>query len=286
MELYPLMQLHLQGLYKEFIMSKLNQVKAGFVQFDVVFSDIEHNFEEVKKGLACLNKKDAELAVLPEMWSCGFDYKNLDFHAQKTPEILEALCGIAQDYNMVIVGSLPELDGKKIYNTAYVIEKDGSIKDKYRKIHLFTHSGEHTRFESGDQVVVSDTSVGRLGLMICYDLRFPELGRALTDKGADIFVVCGQWPRTRELHWEIFLKARAIEDQLFVIGCNRIGADTKDYGGKSMIISPKGRVLFGAEDSFAVGFAELEFMEMIEYRSQITSLSERRFDIYRGNNNG
>lgn len=266
-------------------MSELNRIKAGFVQFDVVYSDIDGNLDKVKKGVGELKLKKAEIAVLPEMWSCGFDYRNLDFHAEKTPDLIEKLCGIAKDSNILIVGSLPELEGNKIFNTTYVIEKDGTVKDKYRKIHLFTHSGEHKRFEAGNKVVVSDTSVGRLGLIICYDLRFPELGRALVDKGADIFIVSAQWPKPRQSHWEIFLKARAIEDQVFVIGCNRTGSDDKDYVGGSMIISPKGRELYKAGDSFEVGFAEMDFMEMIEYRSQIPSLNERMHDVYRGCDN-
>ncbi|MDY0132779.1 MAG: carbon-nitrogen family hydrolase [Desulforegulaceae bacterium] len=262
-------------------MLELNQVKSGFVQFDVVYGNYEHNFSEVEKGLEILNKKETELVVLPEMWSCGFDYNSLREHCLKTPEIIERLCGFAKKYSMVITGSLPELDENKIYNTAYVIEKDGTINSSYRKVHLFSLAGEHKRFSRGEKAVVAQTSIGKLGLLICYDLRFPELSRTITDMDADIIAVSAQWPLARQSHWEILLQARAIENQLFIIGCNRTGSDTREYGGGSLIVSPKGRLLYKAENKFEAGFAKLEFMEMIEYRSQIPSLEERVPEAYK-----
>lgn len=265
-------------------MGKHTKLKAGFVQFDVVYSDFENNINEVKKGIEVLHKNEVELAVLPEMWSSGFDYASLEDAAEKTLEILKIISEISKEYNMVIAGTLPFKRDGKIYNTLFVMEKDGKIAAKYEKIHLFSYSGEHKGFVRGNRPVVADTSVGRLGLMICYDLRFPELGRALVDMGADIFIVPGQWPLVRQNHWEILLRARAIEDQLFVIGCNRCGRDNLEYGGSSMIISPKGRVLYQAKDEFEVGFSTLEFMEMIEYRSQIPALRERVDTAYRVDN--
>ncbi|MCB9494371.1 MAG: carbon-nitrogen family hydrolase [Desulfobacteraceae bacterium] len=264
-------------------MMELNSVRAGFVQFDVVYGDYEHNLKEVEKGLEILNEKSVELAVLPEMWSCGFDYASLKEHCLKSPEVLEELGKAAKKYSMVIAGSLPEIEDNKIYNTMYVIEKDGSIKNFYRKIHLFSLTGEHKRFSRGEKPVVADTSVGRIGLLICYDLRFPELSRVLTDMNADIIAVSAQWPEVRQAHWEILLQARAVENQLFVIGCNRTGEDDRKYGGCSNIVSPKGRILYRAKDTFEAGFAELDFMEMIEYRSQIPSLEERVFEAYKQN---
>lgn len=262
-------------------MLELNSVKAGFVQFDVVYGNYEHNLNEVEKGLEILNKKDVELAVLPEMFSCGFDYASLREHAAKSAEILEKIGKTAKKNSMVIAGSLPEMEDDEIFNTMYVIEKDGSIKDSYRKIHLFSLTGEHKRFSRGEKPVVADTSIGRLGLLICYDLRFPELSRVLTDMKADIIAVSAQWPVVRQLHWEILLQARAVENQLFVIGCNRTGTDDREYGGSSIMVSPKGRILYRAKDQFEAGSAELDFMEMIEYRSQIPSLEERVFESYK-----
>ncbi|MGE4519491.1 MAG: carbon-nitrogen family hydrolase [Desulfobacteraceae bacterium] len=262
-------------------MLELNQVKAGFVQFDVIYGNYEHNLNEVEKGLEILKKNEAELVILPEMWSCGFDYPSLKEHSLKTPEMLEKLGKAAKENSMVVAGSLPEFSDNKIFNTTYVIEKDGSVISSYRKVHLFSLTGEHKRFSRGESAVVSDTSIGRLGLLICYDLRFPELSRTLADMKADIIAVSAQWPLVRQSHWEILLQARAVEDQLFVIGCNRTGTDDREYGGCSMIVSPKGRILYRAGNGFDAGFAELDFMEMIEYRSQIPSLEERVTEAYK-----
>jgi len=262
-------------------MLELNQVKAGFVQFDVIYGNYEHNFSEVQKGLEILNKNKTELVILPEMWSCGFDYPSLKEHCLKTPDMLEKIGAAAKKNSMVVAGSLPEISDDKIYNTTYVIEKDGSVNTLYRKVHLFSLTNEHKRFSRGEKAVVADTSIGRLGLLICYDLRFPELSRTLADMKADIIAVSAQWPVVRQSHWEILLQARAVEDQLFVIGCNRTGTDDREYGGSSMIISPKGRILHKAGSGFEAGFAELDFMEMIEYRSQIPSLEERVAEAYK-----
>jgi len=263
------------------MMKDINKIKAGFVQFDVVHGDFERNFDEVEKGVEELKEQGAEIAVLPEMFSCGFDYIALEEHAEKTPAFLEKISILAEKNSMVIAGSLPESEKGKIYNTLYVVEKDGRVAAEYRKIHLFSHGGEHRKFARGSRAVVADTSVGRLGLMICYDLRFPELGRSLADMKADIFIVSAQWPKSRQAHWEILLQARAVEDQLFVIGCNRVGKDDKEYSGSSMIIAPKGRIMCHADDKVQTGMAELDFMEMIEYRSQIPSLEERISDAYK-----
>lgn len=262
-------------------MGKHTQVKVGLVQFDVRSGDIENNLGQVKKGIASLHEDNAELAVLPEMWSCGFDYSELEKHSEKTGELLEELSEIAVEKKIVIAGSLPVMEGGSIYNCLYVIEKDGEIAGEYRKIHLFSRGGEHRGFKRGEKAVVAETSVGRLGLMICYDLRFPELGRTLADMDADIFIISAQWPSQRKSHWEILMQARAIEDQIFVVGCNRCGKDISDYSGNSMIVSPKGRILFKAGAEYEAGSAVLEFMEMIEYRSQIPALKERVYDSYR-----
>lgn len=263
-------------------MGKHTQVKVGFVQFDVVNGDFNGNFASVCKGIDELTgTQGVELVVLPEMWSCGFDYPDLEEHSKNSVEILKKLSKIALEKEIVIAGSIPEKEDSKIYNSLYIIEKDGEIAGKYRKIHLFSRGGEHKGFARGDKPVVIETSVGRLGLLICYDIRFPELARALTDLGADVLVVSAQWPSQRQEHWEVLLRARAIEDQIFVIGCNRTGSDISEYIGGSMIISPKGRILYKAGDDFDSGSATLEFMEMIEYRSQIPALKERVDDAYK-----
>lgn len=260
---------------------KKQKINAGIVQFDVQLSDIEANLETAFEKLRILGSKGVQLAVLPELWSCGFDDERLVSHAEKTPYIIDALSKEAARLKIIIAGSMPEMYKDDIFNTMYVIDKDGSISGYYRKIHLFSLTGENKYFCSGKRAVVCETSAGPLGLMICYDLRFPELCRALALKGARIVIVSAQWPKSRIEHWNVLLSARAVENQLYIVAANRCGSDAKDeYGGCSRIISPLGTVLLNAkEDECAVG-ALLDFKEMTEFRNTIPCLNERSPDAY------
>jgi omega-amidase len=256
------------------------EVRAAAVQFNIRLGDIDANVAHVRGALERLADRGCRLAVLPEMWSCGFDYKNLASLAQRTPELVEEMGRLSAKYGMVLVGSLPEPDGEKVCNTAYLLDR-GSLAGKYRKIHLFSLMNEDRSFTGGDSWLVADTSVGRVGVFICYDLRFPELARRLAVEGAEIIVVPGEWPKPREEHWRTLLKARAIENQLFVVAANCCGVIGKlDFFGSSLIIGPKGEFL--AEGGYENGelTATLDFAEMESWRQQITCFPDRRPDYY------
>jgi predicted amidohydrolase len=181
---------------------------------------------------------------------------------------------------MVIVGSLPEAHGDKVFNTAYLLDR-GSVAGTYRKMHLFSLMGEDRSLDSGDSILVADTSVGRVGVMICYDLRFPELARRLAVEGAEIIVVPGEWPKPREDHWRTLLRARAIENQLFVIAANCCGVVGKlDFFGESLILGPKGEILAEAGNQPGEPSALLDPAEMERWRESITCFKDRRPDCY------
>ena len=168
-----------------------------------------------------------------------------------------------------------------MYNTAYVVDRDGTIVDAYRKVHLFSPTGEHRHFKPGRRAVVAETSLGPIGLIICYDLRFPELCRSLTFKGARIVIVTAQWPAIRVTHWHTLLVARAIENQLFVLGANRCGEDGDlVFGGHSRIVSPYGEILARAGKRPATLFATLQMKQVESYRKQIPALKERMPQAY------
>lgn len=256
--------------------------KAGIVQYDVVQGDVDNNIERVDSALSVLADAGVVLSVLPEMWSCGFDNENLQIHALKTPAILDALCKTARDRSMVIAGSLPELGEQMVYNTMYVIDSDGSVAGQYRKIHLFTPTGEHHYFSRGETPVICNTALGTVGLMICYDLRFPELGRVLTDMGASMLLISAQWPDVRKEHWNVLVRARAIENQMFVIASNRCGADPDlAYAGNSQIVSPWGELLARAGVTESNLIAGIDPNEVHNARKRIPCLSERLPEAYR-----
>ena len=181
---------------------------------------------------------------------------------------------------MVLVGSLPEPDGEKVCNTAYVLDR-GRLAGKYRKIHLFSLMNEDRAFTGGDSWLVTDTSIGRIGVFICYDLRFPELARRLSLEGAEILVVPGEWPKPREEHWRTLLRARAIENQLFIVAANCCGVQGKlDFFGASLIIGPKGELLAegGYEDCEPT--ATLDFSAMDQWRQQVPCFRDRKPECY------
>ena len=257
-----------------------NTVKAAAVQFTIALGDIEANLSHVKGALRRLAQQGVELAVLPEMWSCGFAYRELNLLAQRTPELLGELEVLSRELGMVIVGSLPEAHGNKVFNTAYLMDR-GRLAGSYRKLHLFSLMGEDRALDSGNSVLVAQTSIGKIGVMICYDLRFPELARRLTLEGAEIIVVPGEWPKPREEHWRILLRARAIENQLFVVAANCCGVVGKlDFFGASLIIDPKGEILSQGGYQSCEPTATLEAAEMENWRASITCLKDRRPDCY------
>jgi omega-amidase len=255
-------------------------VKAAAVQFTIALGDINANLAHVREALQRLARDGVELAVLPEMWSCGFAYKELNSLAQRTPELLRELESLSREHGMVIVGSLPEAHGDKVFNTAYLLDR-GRLAGSYRKLHLFSLMGEDRSLDSGDAVLVAQTSIGKVGVMICYDLRFPELARRLTLEGAEIIVVPGEWPKPREEHWRILLRARAIENQLFVVAANTCGTVGKlDFFGASLIIDPKGEILAQGGYQSCEPTAVLVAAEMENWRTSITCLKDRRPDCY------
>ncbi len=259
-------------------------LKAGIVQLDVRLGDIRANVRNAIAGIAGLGKRGARLAVLPELWASGFDNKRIAEHADRTPEIIETIASEAARHKTVIAGSLAEICGNAVCNTLVVIDSDGSIAGRYAKVHLFSATGEDRYFARGDSWTVCETSIGRLGLLICYDLRFPELSRILALNGAECLVVCAQWPAERISHWETLARARAIENQIFLLASNRCGSDPNIvYGGRSLVVSPTGEILASGHDQKPdIIDAILDRSVMEKFRTRIPCLDERVPDVYAG----
>ncbi|MBU1170777.1 MAG: carbon-nitrogen family hydrolase [Proteobacteria bacterium] len=261
----------------------MKRFKAAVVQFDVVLGKVEDNVNTVMAQLQDLEGRGPDLVLLPEMWSCGFDHDHLKRHGEKTPGILKALCRVAAEKHMAIAGSLPEILEDSVANTFYLIGPDGQIRADYRKIHLFTPGREHCYFSAGNRPGLADLSVGRMGLITCYDLRFPELSRSLTLNGIECLLVAAQWPRVRSEHWDVLLRARAIENQVFVLAANRCGSDPNlEYAGRSQMITPWGEVLVRAGEQEELLWADILPEELERARQTIPCLADRVPLAYRG----
>ncbi len=261
----------------------MSDFMAACLQYEVVPGDVDSNLSSVRKGIAELAGRGCRLIVLPEMWACAFPYSRMEKLAARTPEILDEMRQWSRTEGLVLVGSLPEADGDRVYNTSYVIDSNGELAGKYRKIHLFSLQHEDVHFGSGSAPLVCTTSVGRLGIMICYDLRFPELARKLALDGAEIICVSALWPVARIDHWSMFLRSRAVENQLFLIGCNGCGVEKHlKYGGMSAIHSPGGDTLAQGGSGPGEIFTTLKMQEIRKFRDLLTCFEDRVPEAYRG----
>jgi omega-amidase len=262
----------------------MHDLIVGCYQMSVMPGDVSGNLRKIERVLPQARDKGSQLLLLPEMWSGGFAYHALQEMTDRTPAVVDKLREWAIKYKMVLVGSLPEAAEGKIFNTSYVLDTSGQVSGTYRKIHLFSLTAEHEYFERGQVPLVCDTSLGRLGIEICYDLRFPELSRRLALDGAEILCFSALWPVTRIDHWSSLLRSRAIENQLFVIACNGCGIEgNTQYGGASTIISPTGKSLAEAQLGEEAIFARINFAEMIDFRQHIPCFSDRLPGLYNMN---
>jgi predicted amidohydrolase len=260
--------------------SEKKQISAAAIQFNVTQGDVDANLAYVRAALTRVADQGANLVVLPEMWSSGFAYRNLNELAQRTAGIVEELLVLSRELKLVIIGSMPEPNGDKVFNTIYVVD-NGRLAGVYRKIHLFSLLGEDRTFSGGDRWLLADTSIGKIGVIICYDLRFPELSRRLALEGACVICVPAQWPKPRQEHWRTLLRARAIENQLFVVACNACGPIGKlDFFGMSMIIGPQGEIMAEAGETEREISAQLDMQAMSDWRAQIPCFSDRRPELY------
>lgn len=258
----------------------MSPIHAAAIQFTVKSGDVDANLAYVRAALPRVAAQGANLAVLPEMWSSGFSYRDLNKLALRTEGIVSELLELSARHRLVIIGSMPEPNGDKVFNTVYVADK-GKIAGVYRKMHLFSLLGEHNAFSGGDSWLLAETSIGRVGVIICYDLRFPELTRRLALEGAEVICVPAQWPRPRQEHWRTLLRARAMENQLYIVACNACGLIGKlDFFGMSMIIDAKGDVLADAGEREGEIYAALDMQAMIDWRAQIPCFNDRKPECY------
>ena len=219
--------------------------------------------------------------MLPEVWYPGyFSFDSYAAAASQTPSMMERFSEIARSAKTCLhVGSLIEADGDRLFNTSVMFGSDGQVIGRYRKMHLFGYgSHEQELLTPGSDVVVVDTPLGRLGMAVCYDLRFPELFRRMTEKGAIGFVVASAWPHPRVEAWTTLLRARAIENQAVMTACNGVGPT--DSGavlcGRSAIVDPWGVTIGELGSDPDVLVRDVDFAAVGAARSRFPALADRR----------
>lgn len=219
------------------------------VQMDVRTRDVRGNIERAYRHIQEAARRGSQIVLLPEMWNTGFAYPDLAETARRSyRSTLSFLSETARETKSWLLGTVPEPSDAGVYNAMHWVSPSGEVVAWYRKTHLFTPTGEDEFFAAGSTCVPVQTDFGKAGGLICFDIRFPEMARRLTLAGAVILFVPAQFPHPRSAHWETLLRARAIENQVWVIASNRIGeSGSLSFFGKSLIIDPWGEVVSGED---------------------------------------
>ncbi|RUM61723.1 MAG: nitrilase [Persephonella sp.] len=242
-------------------------MKAYSLQINLKLGDVENNLKKIEKYL--FNISNNSIFVLPEMFSSGFDNENLDKHTKKTPTILRWLEKVSNEKRLTIVGTLPEKVKGKIFNRAFIVD-NGKIIYKQSKIKLFRPTGEDKYFHSGKRLKVVETSKGKIGILICFELRFPDLVYKLRKNNVEILVVPAEWGKSRKKHFEILSRARAIEEQTFVITSDVTGQiGDIEMAGSSGIYSPWGDIIDFEDEKERLLEGILDLKEVYKVRRAI-----------------
>jgi predicted amidohydrolase len=259
--------------------------RISLLQMDVAFGDPEANYRNaerlIRKAAAAPDKPD--LLLLPELWDTAYDLERLRELGDWQGERVQAWAGaLARELRVTIAaGSIAEKREDGIRNASYVMDLHGSVMSRYAKLHLFGPMGEDRHLTAGSTRELVQMEGVTAGMMICYDLRFPELARALVLDGAELLLVPAQWPKPRLQHWRTLAVARAIENQVYVAACNRVGAGGgQEFFGHSLIVDPWGEVLAEGGEGEEIVTAQLDLNRIKEARERIPVFRDRRPDVY------
>lgn len=258
-------------------------MRVSLIQMDVVFGRPDANRQKVEELIAEAAEEKPDIVVLPETWNTGFFPENVKELADKNGEPTRSLLAkLAQKHAVNIVGGSVSnnIDGK-VYNTNFVFNRNGELVSSYNKIHLFSPADEHEVFERGKEVNVFEIEGVKAATVICYDIRFVELIRTLALQGIEILFVPAQWPHPRLEHWKTLIKARSIENQMFVAAVNGSGkSDTLEFCGNSMLLDPWGKVIVKADEQEKIITGEVDLSIIKEIREKINVFRDRRPEVY------
>jgi len=251
-------------------------MKIGLVQYSPVWEDKEANKEKIASLLKEENS-DVDLLIFPEMTLTGFTMKSDEFAESLQGESFKFFSELAVGRKSHIFAGVIVKGKRKSFNTLIHIKPDGKLVKLYRKVHPFSYSQEDQFFETGRKPARTKVKSWQVGLSICYDLRFPELYRKYGKKKAHLLVVIANWPDTRIEHWRILLKVRAIENQCYVAGVNRVGESPKlKFNGCSSVFDPMGKEIVFVENEEKLIVAEIDKNYVNEVRKEFPFLDDIR----------
>lgn len=270
----------------------MEKIKIAAIQMSTVADKME-NVRTVKTYLEKIKDENPDFVILPEMFCCPYQTENFPIYAEKEGEpVWQQLSGYAKQYGIYLIGgSMPEKDAEgNVYNTSYIFDREGKQIGKHRKVHLFDIDvkGGQTFKESdtltaGDSDTVFDTEFGKIGVMLCFDIRFPELSRMMVNDGAKvIFVPAAFNMTTGPAHWELSFRTRALDNQIYMVGCAPARDVSAGYisWGHSIVTDPWGRVIDMLDEKKGILLAELDMDYEEQVREELPLLKSRRKDIY------
>ena len=270
----------------------MEKIKIAAIQMPTVADKME-NVRTVKAYLEKIKDENPDFVILPEMFCCPYQTENFPIYAEKEGgPVWQQLSGDAKQYGIYLIGgSMPEKDAEEnVYNTSYIFDREGKQIGKHRKVHLFDIDvkGGQTFKESdtltaGDSDTVFDTEFGKMGVMLCFDIRFPELSRMMVNDGARIvFVPAAFNMTTGPAHWELSFRTRALDNQIYMVGCAPARDVSAGYisWGHSIVTDPWGRVIDMLDEKKGILLAELDMDYEEQVREELPLLKSRRKDIY------
>ena len=263
-------------------------MKIALAQFEVIRGEPVANIEKIKELIVKAKAEQAKAIFLPEMCTTGFDWKQNLALLNHSGNHCHSIAQLAGKYDIAICGSFLEAtESGRPANTLHYFERSGSIAASYRKAHLFTLFGEDKHMEPGNSIVTADTEMGRVGCSICYDLRFPELFRKCALEGALLQILPAAFPHPRQTHWKTLIRARAIENQVYVIATNQCGYEKQDtsaesvrYFGCSMVVDPWGEILLETDEFEGVHIVDIDIDKIDKTRDYLTVFKDRRPELY------
>ena len=270
----------------------MEKIKIAAIQMSTVADKME-NVRTVKAYLEKIKDENPDFVILPEMFCCPYQTENFPIYAEKEGgPVWQQLSGYAKQYGIYLIGgSMLEKDAEgNVYNTSYIFDREGKQIGKHRKVHLFDIDvkGGQTFKESdtltaGDSDTVFDTEFGKIGVMLCFDIRFPELSRMMVNDGVKvIFVPAAFNMTTGPAHWELSFRTRALDNQIYMVGCAPARDVSAGYisWGHSIVTDPWGRVTGMLDENEGILLAELDMDYEEQVREELPLLKSRRKDIY------
>lgn len=253
-----------------------SRINIVLVQTDTEWESPKKNIVKIEGLLKAVDLDQANMVVLPEMFASGFTMSPENSATPRKGFVVEWMKQLAKKHSVHVIGSHVESRKKDYYNTAVVAGPNGRIIGSYDKIHLF--GDERNNYGSGDKISTFDVSGAKASVFICYDLRFPEIFRSAVSEGVEIFIVVANWPSARQRHWEILLKARALENQAYVVAVNRVGRDpAMDYAGGSCVLSPEGEIIYDMSGMERAAMVTLDMRSVTRFRKRYNFLSDMVF---------